>query len=95
MFPLALCNRIFLRDITKCADHFAKLQMSVIERNIRIYEKHPIDPNLRKHCDFLQEKFVQYYIKKYNLRPITIAENIVKLPKLKYQVCRYFLQTWS
>lgn len=86
MFPFASCNRLFYREILKCANHFAQLQMSVIERNIRIYNNDPNDPMLRKHCDFLQEKYVQYYIRKYKLDPIPLEDNIVKLQKQKYQV---------
>ncbi|XP_065200465.1 cap-specific mRNA (nucleoside-2'-O-)-methyltransferase 2-like [Planococcus citri] len=88
MFPYGTCNKLFYREISKCASYFAKMQMNVIERNIRIYETDPNDPNLRKHCDFLQEKFVQHYIKKYKLRPIKLEDNIVKLPKFKYQIDR-------
>ncbi|XP_065224670.1 cap-specific mRNA (nucleoside-2'-O-)-methyltransferase 2-like [Planococcus citri] len=88
MFPLVTCNLFFYRQIIGCASHFASMQMDVIERNIRIYESNPQDPNLQKHCDFLQEKFVQYYMKKYKLRPIKLEDNIVNLPKLKHQVDR-------
>ncbi|XP_065224684.1 cap-specific mRNA (nucleoside-2'-O-)-methyltransferase 2-like [Planococcus citri] len=88
MFPLVTCNLMFYRQITRCASLFASKQMSAIERYIRIYENDPEDPKLRKHCDFLQEKFVQHYIKKNKLRPIKLEDNIVNLPKLKYQVER-------
>lgn len=79
MFPLERIPRPFMRALEECATNFAKFQIDVIERNIRLYQ-HERYNEFRRHFEFVQEKLFEEYVRRYKLSPIPLDETVVRMP---------------
>ncbi len=90
MFPFALISRAFLRNLIQCAEKFAKIQMHIIERNIRLFPR-THDPELKKQFEYIQEKVVERYIKSYEVKPIPLTDTVVRVPYRRNEVSTYLL----